>query len=53
MVLDGKMYTVGGDDSTLLSSVECFDSLTGQWSAVAAMNTAREYVAVAALECPE
>jgi kelch-like protein 2/3 len=42
-VVDGKLYVVGGRDATntILSSVECFDPSTGQWSAVAPMNTAR------------
>ena len=42
-VVDGKMYAVGGLDSTNtnLSSVESFDPSTGQWSAMAAMSTAR------------
>ena len=51
--LDGKMYAVGGNNDSL-SSMECFDPSTGVWSAVAAaMDIARSYVAVAALECPE
>jgi hypothetical protein len=52
-VVDGKLYAVGGSNGIRLSSVECFDPSTGQWSAVAAaMSTAREFVAVVAIECP-
>ena len=35
------MYVLGGMDGTPLSSVECFDPSTGQWSAVVPMNTMR------------
>jgi hypothetical protein len=42
-VVDGKLYVVGGVDgtNTRLSSVECFDPSTGEWSVVAPMSTAR------------
>ena len=52
-----KIFAVGGVDvvaNTHLSSIECFDPSTGQWSAVAAsMSTARVSFAVASIECPE
>ena len=31
---------------------ECFNPSTGQWGAVADMNTARDYFPMVALECP-
>ena len=52
-VMDGKLYTVGGwdddagDEGMALRSVECFDPSTGQWSAVAPMNSVRDGAAVA------
>ena len=51
----GKLFAVGGlmrDDQGedyLLTSVECFDPSTGVWSTIAALNTARSYLAVAVL----
>jgi len=52
--VEGKLYAMGGDDADgdTLSSVECFDPLTNQWSAVADMSTARARFGAAALECP-
>ena len=53
-MVDGKLYAVGGFDGTnRLSSVECFDPSTGQWSGVAAMSTARSYFGAAVVECLE
>ena len=51
-MVDGKLYVVGGKDGTgtKLSSVECFDPSTGQWSALAAMSTARAYHGVAVVD---
>ena len=51
-VLDGKMYAVGGNGGTYcLSSVDCFDPSTGQWSMMpAAMNMARSDMGVAVLD---
>jgi N-acetylneuraminic acid mutarotase len=54
-VVDGKLYVVGGmdDTRTALSSVECFDPSTGQWSMMAwEMSTARAYLRGVAMECP-
>ena len=53
-VVHGKLYVMGGKDAdnVALSSVECFDPLTNQWSAVADMGTARIRFGAAALECP-
>ena len=49
-----KIFAVGGFDGTnRLSSVECFDPSTGQWSGVAAMSTARSYFGAAVVECLE
>jgi N-acetylneuraminic acid mutarotase len=38
-----KIFAVGGRDvtDTTLSSIECLDPLTGEWSVVASMSTAR------------
>ena len=53
-VEDGNTYAVGGEnDDGDASSVECFDPSAGQWSAVAAMDTARGEFAVASITCPE
>jgi N-acetylneuraminic acid mutarotase len=51
-VVDGKLYAAGGrnDDDGTLSSVECFDPSTGQWSAVAAMSTVRGGPGVAVVD---
>ena len=54
-MVDGKLYAVGGGDHThtRLSSVECFDPSTGQWSMMAwDMGTARAYLGGVAVECP-
>ena len=41
-MLHGKLYTAGGfDGSSRLSSVECFDTATNTWEAVAPMSMAR------------
>ena len=51
-----KIYAVGGMgagtlyDGQAYNSVECLDPLTGVWSPVAAMNTARKQFGLAALE---
>jgi hypothetical protein len=53
--VDGKLCVAGGQNDVdgALSSVECFDPSTGQWSAAAAMTTARVCFCMASLECPE
>ena len=54
-VVDGKLCVVGGADNagTTVSSVECFDPSTGQWSIMAwDMGTARAYLGGVAMECP-
>jgi hypothetical protein len=47
-VIDGYIYVAGGsigyDSRYYLSSVECFDPRTEQWSYVAAMNSRRDGV---------
>ena len=47
-----KIFAVGGksDPNTTLSSVECLDPLTGEWSVVAPMSTARYYHGVAVVD---
>jgi kelch-like protein 2/3 len=47
----GKMYVVGGRDekNRALKTVECFDGLTREWTAVAEMSTVRSSGAVAVL----
>jgi kelch-like protein 1/4/5 len=55
-VVDDKLYAVGERDGsgTRLNSIECIDPSTGQWIAIAAaMDIARSFVAVVALECPQ
>ena len=51
-MVDGKLYAAGGvnDTSTAVSSVECFDPSTEQWSGVAAMGTARVAHCVAVVD---
>jgi kelch-like protein 2/3 len=45
------MYVVGGRDekNRALKTVECFDGLTREWTAVAEMSTVRSSGAVAVL----
>ena len=47
-----KLYAVGGVDGTdtCLSSAECFDPSTNEWTAVADMSSARRWMAVVAME---
>lgn len=40
-VLDGKIYVVGGYNTAVLASVECYDPKTNQWRYVARLNVAR------------
>ena len=54
VVVNGKLYVIGGFaggdmDQDFLSSVECLDLETQQWSAVAPMSTERDEVAAAVL----
>ena len=51
-VVDSKLYAVGGwdDTNTFLSSVECFDPSTNEWTAVADMSSTRKWMAVVAME---
>ncbi|PIO64892.1 kelch repeat protein [Teladorsagia circumcincta] len=51
-VIDDCLYAVGGrDDSNCpLSSVEKYDARTNKWTTVAAMNSTRSGVALAAVE---
>jgi N-acetylneuraminic acid mutarotase len=54
-VVDGKLYVVGGVDgsNTIVSSVECLDPSTGQWSMMAGeMSTARAFFGGVAMDCP-
>ena len=40
----GKVYVMGGyGNDDYVSSVECFDPVTGAWEVVAPMGTARVY----------
>jgi N-acetylneuraminic acid mutarotase len=50
--MDGKVYAAGGrdDDDMKLSSVECFEHDTGEWSQIAAMSIKRCYFAMAAVD---
>ena len=52
VALDEKVYLVGGSSlaNMVLACVECFDSLTGQWSQVADMQRGRYKARVAALD---
>ena len=43
VVLDGKLYAVGGQDAGQLSSVERYDPATNAWQVVAPMATARAF----------
>jgi kelch-like protein 17 (actinfilin)/kelch-like protein 20 len=51
-VVDGKIYAVGGydDTETTVSSVECLDPSTEQWSPMAPMGTARYNHGVAVVD---
>ena len=50
-VLGGKLYVAGGFDRTnRLSSVEVFDPQTNAWTPLAAMGTARNAFAMAAVQ---
>lgn len=42
-ILSGKLYVMGGrsDNSTFLSSVECYDPTTNAWTHAAPMNSKR------------
>ena len=49
VVVDGKLYVIGGYDHGELSSVECLDLEQGQWLEVAPMITARRFHGAAVL----
>ncbi len=49
-VVDGVLYTLGGESSTFLGSVEAFDPTTNSWSARAPMPTARAGLAVGVVD---
>ena len=51
-VVDGKLYAAGGknDVDGTLSSVECFDPSTGQWSAITPLSTVRSGHGVAVVD---